>query len=741
MIWLLRLEVNPPAGVLGWSAMHSLHRSQTCRAVRSLVIAVGALTVGMSGCSRTPPANVLLITIDTLRADHLGCYGFRLAHTPAIDALAEEGVRCSNAIAAAPITLPSHTSIMTGLLPPAHGVRDNGAYALSDDAVTLAERLRDAGYATQAFISALVLNRRYNLDQGFEGYDDDLWAEDEPKLFMIRERRGTATADRAVSWLDAWHSGPDRKPFFVWVHLFDPHQPYNPPVADRIISPSAYDGEIAAADRAVSTIIDAVRRLGVLDNTVVVLTADHGESLGEHQEATHALFIYDATVHVPLIWRYPGSLPGGRTYDGPVRNIDIAPTLLALLGLPGGDRMQGADLLRPLRGLAAEPQLPQYSESLLSEVGFGMAPLYGIRSNGKKWIRAPKPELYDLRTDPFELDNEYVEGDPTAAGLDRLLQTILDDCEQHSLNATASPMSKETLEALMSLGYLAPAEERTAMHGMDPKDGIQIYNQLEDARHLAQQDNWEDAERILHTILREVPEHNTARNILALVLLRQGRNDEARQEYLRSLASDPNQSRVHLMLGTIALFADDLDTADQHFMAALEITPGFVEAMSNLGVTAALRGDEAAAERWYREAIAADPGFPRVYRRLADLQFERNDFASALASYRRVLEALPDDFQSLVQAGTCARRTGDVEASASFFDAAARLRPDSWIPVYNHACLMAVTGDRVAALQLLRRALELRPAAVDLLADDTDWESLRNDPEFARVASSNDPLG
>src|SRR6266850_2351547 len=257
-------------------------------------------------CGRHERPNVLVVTIDTLRTDRLGCYGFGLAHTPAIDRLADEGVRCTDVASSAPITLPAHCSIMTGLYPPAHGVRDNGNYALGPEAVTLAERLQTAGYRTGAFVSAAVLTRRYGLDQGFEVYDDDLWSEDEPELFMIRERPASRTADRALAWLDDWWKNGRRQPFFIWVHFFDPHQPYKQRSIDlAALAPTLYDAEIAEADRGVGRLIDRLREQGVLDDTLIVFTADHGESLDEHGEPTHGIFIYDATIHVPLIWRLP----------------------------------------------------------------------------------------------------------------------------------------------------------------------------------------------------------------------------------------------------------------------------------------------------------------------------------------------------------------------------------------------------------------------------------------------------
>src|SRR5215467_12441195 len=246
-----------------------------CAALAALLLA--------AGCGRHDRPNVLVITIDTTRADRIGCYGFGLAHTPAVDRLAREGVRCTDVASSAPITLPAHCSIMTGLYPPAHGVRDNGNYALGSEAVTLAERLAAAGYRTAAFVSASVLARRYGLDQGFEVYDDDLWAEDAPPLFMFRKRPAPRTTDRAIAWLVDWAKGRQSQPFFLWVHFFDPHQPYQVGSLElAVLTPTPYDAEIAQADRGVGRIVDWLRQHGVLDDTLVVLTADHGESLGEH---------------------------------------------------------------------------------------------------------------------------------------------------------------------------------------------------------------------------------------------------------------------------------------------------------------------------------------------------------------------------------------------------------------------------------------------------------------------------
>ncbi len=682
------------------------------------------LAAALSPAARRP--NVLVVTIDTLRADRLGCYGFGLAHTPAIDRLAAEGVRCTDATTSAPITLPAHASMMTGLYPPAHGVRDNGNYALGDEAVTLAERLHAAGYRTGAFVSAAVLARRYGLGQGFDVYDDALWAEDDPELFMIRERPATRTTDRVLAWLDEWRADGGGRPFFAWVHYFDPHQPYTMPAIDlAMLAPTPYDAEIAAADRAVGRLLDWLRAHRMLDDTLVVLTADHGESLGEHGEATHGIFIYDATIKVPLVWRFPRSLPAGTTYDGAVRHIDMMPTVLATLGLPAPDGMQGTDLLPAFRGESPPPDVTQYAEARLAEEGFGMAPLFGLRHAGEKWIRAPRPELYDLRVDPGERTNRYGREPAAARPLEEALEAVMAQSTARALNAPTRQIDRETEEMLRALGYLAPPEDRIAAGGMDPKDGMALYAKLQLARQLVQTDEWPRAKGLLEEVLATAPENVTARNVLALVAVRRNDLDEAERQYQASLERQPRQHRVLGALGALALRRDQLDDAERRFRDALALAPTYVEAMSNLGFVEAVRGNGAGAQEWYEQAIAVDPTYPHVYRRLADLYYDRREYQRALDYYRRVLAALPDYFEVLIQAGNSARFLDDAPAAATLYAEAGRVRPDSWIPPYNLACLRAITGDPATALALLDDAIGRGFPAPRLLQENEDFQSVR----------------
>jgi len=711
---------------------HARPLDATAWRLLSLVLLSGVVLSFAACAPRDRPRNVLLITVDTLRADHLGAYGRVQARTPVLDALAAEGVRFEEVSSVAPVTMPAHASIMTGLLPPAHGVRDNGAYALPAAAQTLAERFRDAGYDTAAFVSAVVLGRRYGLDQGFDVYDDALWDQPDPATFMIRERPARQTLDRALDWLDRRLDTASDRPFFVWVHLFDPHQPYRAPEAFAAGAASPYDAEIAYADHELGRLLEELRQTGRLEDTLVVATADHGESLGEHEEQTHAIFVYRSTIRVPLILRHPASLGRGKVVAEPVSVIDIAPSILAATGLPSLPAAQGIDLLPLVRGGKGPADRVRYSESLVAQLGFGMAPLFAVRSATHTWIRAPRPELYDLRVDPGELRNLAGEAPPEASDLDVALQLVLDDSAGRALVAVENPMSRETMEMLQSLGYLQGERERAAVDGMDPKDGIRIYNLLEDARHAAQDEDWPRAEALARAILEQIPGHFSARGVLAMVHFRTRRLDEAEAEYRRMIADDPRQFRLYGMLALIDLYRGDLDAAERSLHAALAVSPGYVEAIGQLGMVAMLRGDPDAAQDWYRKALAIDPGFPSTYRRLGDLHYQRGEHAAALAQYREALARNPADLRSLVQAGNSARRTGDLAAARGYFERAIAVAPGDWIAAYNLACLDAVGGDHDAALRRIDQALQAGFTRVSLLQADPDLEALRRDERFAK---------
>ncbi len=678
--------------------------------------------------------NLLVVTLDTTRLDRLGPYGFGLARTPTLDRLAREGARFDDHATVAPITLPAHISIHTGLLPPAHGVRDNGAYALDDSVPTLAEQLSGQGWDTAAFVSAAVLDSRYNLDQGFDLYDDDLWGEDAPAMFLIRDRPARATADQVLFWLAGRRGDPD--PFFAWVHFFDPHQPYEidrEAAGSLVTLPSPYDAEIAAVDHALGRIVAALDASGTLDQTVVVVTTDHGESLGDHGERTHAVFVYDATIRSPLIIRHPASVPAGRVVSASTSAIDVAPTALGLLGAPPLTGAQGHDHSAALRSGEPAASHPQYIESLLSERGFGMAPLVGVRDGGLKWIRAPRPERYDLQADPLELHNLHPDDPGPSAALDATLQRLLDESAARAVGSSANPLDGETNEMLLAMGYLAPEADREAVAGLDPKDGMPLHRAMEDARHALRRGRPADAEARLLEVLDALPANVSAWNVLGLARTRQGDLAGAREAYTRSLALDPRQHRALGMMGTLHIQAGELDPARERLDQALEVTPGFVEAMLNRAQLETLAGDTAAAEAWVERAHAVDPTFPRGWKALGDLRFRQGRWDDALGWYERLLAQTPSHFYARVQAGVAAHRAGHADMARAHLTSAADLQRDAWEPVYNLACVEAVAGQSGPALDALEQAAARgldRPALLDA---DPELSSLRADPRFAAV--------
>ncbi|MCP5113163.1 MAG: sulfatase-like hydrolase/transferase, partial [bacterium] len=356
--------------------------------------------------------NVLVITTDTTRADHIGCYGNLGVKTPVIDQLAKDGILFAEAITPSPSTLPAHTSLLTGLFPHHHGVRANGTFKVAEEVTTLAERFRALGYRTGGFISAYVLDSQFGLDQGFETYHDDLTKGTKHATHMFRERAAELTNEPAIEWLKASQA----EPFFMWIHYFDPHAVYLAPEPFRTeYKDNPYNGEIAYADSQIGALLASLEQMGVRDKTLVIYTSDHGEGFGEHGEKTHSLLVHDATVHVPMILNAPQGLPGGKVVRREVSLVDVAPTVLSLLGEPATGEMDGIDLTRP----PAPGERGVVIETIASMTLHGWAPLIGIRRSDYKYIQAPRPELYDLEDDPRELENIHDESPETVAELRR----------------------------------------------------------------------------------------------------------------------------------------------------------------------------------------------------------------------------------------------------------------------------------------------------------------------------------
>ncbi|UCE85205.1 MAG: sulfatase-like hydrolase/transferase, partial [Deltaproteobacteria bacterium] len=621
-------------------------RARWGAALRGLAISAGLSCV--PGCGAQPDS-VLLVTIDTLRADHVGAYGFAAARTPTLDALAQDGARFEQAISPAPITLTSHASLMTGTFPPRHGVRDNGLYRLGAQHVTLAERLRDAGLATGAFVGAFVLDGSFGLDQGFEVYDDRM-SDQRSGAVGYAERSAAAVADAAAEWLA--ELAPGRR-FFAWVHFYDPHADYAPPPGFLAALPGRpYDAEIAYADFHLGRLLDVLASLERRANTLVVVTSDHGESLGEHGEPTHTHFVYDATQRVPLILSGPG-VPPGAVVDAQVRLIDVAPTVLDLLGLPPLHGAQGVSLA-PLFGRGAAPPQDAYVETLATR-SLGWSPLVGLRRDGWKYIRAPRPELYQLDADPAELVNRIGERPDVAAELDARLEALMSDAAAAAETVALDADEKRRLE---SLGYVVAKRGGgpgpLVFDGVDPKDGIaaghalnrvsglleagrfaealdvaldlrrrfpdgRLYIQLEALLRLRLGDAERAAERIAE-VNRRYPEDAEAWELRAEAEVARGRLDAARRALDDARAHHPDHPQLARAAVAVELDGGDVPSARRRLDDARARRPDDLDLLVLSGRVREAEGSPGEARRAYEGVLERAPGHADATLRLALLE-------------------------------------------------------------------------------------------------------------------------
>ena len=594
------------------------HR-ETRTALLALVLLCLAGCQGDGDREPVPPdgarPNLLVITLDTARADHLGCYGYPGARTPHIDRLARGGVLFDQAITAAPLTVPAHASLFTGLRPPAHGARTNESTLTDETITTLAEVLRDAGYATRAWVGAEVVRRWSGLAQGFDAYADDFSGD-------RRAGSGKYVEKPAAEVVGAAMTGLRRvpEPFFAWVHLFDPHAPYAPPEDHAAPSGHAYDGEIAYADHWLGELFASLEASGRRERTVIAFLSDHGEALGQHGEHTHGIFLYDATLHIPLILNGPGLGEPGRRVAEQVRIIDVMPTLLDLAGVPAPDGLHGVDLSPLWRGGKLDA-LPAYSETLHPWTTMGWSPLYALRDEGWKAIEAPRPELYDLARDPGERSDL---ADDEGKRRDRMLARIagLRAADAGRARGDDAVLDDERRAALESLGYVTSSRSgevpEVAAHLFDPKDGRQVLESYQHGHALLTRGDPAGAIEVLRPVFERHPGATQLGGALAEGYLALRRYDDARRVYEQILEWDAHDTKLLINLASIHLMAGDTDQGVLYLERALEVDPHHVAALINLAETyRAARDDTARARVYYErflEAAPTDADAPRVRR-------------------------------------------------------------------------------------------------------------------------------
>jgi choline-sulfatase len=571
------------------------------------------------------PMHVLLVTIDTLRADRLGSYGWANARTPVLDSLARRGIRFTRVYATAPITLTSHATILTGRYPPGHAARHNGV-AVQSNVPTLATRFKEAGFETGAFVSAFPLDRRFGLTRGFDVYDDELPRDAEGR--PMNERAGTNTVDRTIAWMRGRAEGSR---LFAWVHLFEPHAPYVATDGSAGGARSAadrYDDEIAVADREVGRLLAAWRNL---DRTLVVVTADHGEAFGEHSEIGHSIFVYDTTLRVPLIAAGAGASTAV-VVDAPVTLADVAPTLIVWSGLPALDA-DGIDL-RPLIDGAPAGDRALYAESFAPLLDFGWAPLRSLRRNDYKFIAAPRAELYDLGADPQEDTNVIAD----RADLARELAARVERLSGPELPARTASTDPDVLARLRALGY-AGGGSSTAGKRADPKDRIAIASRM--AEVTSGEVQGQGAIDALNEVLRLDDDNVQAHLRLGFLMADTGRCQAAERHFAAAIAGGLPSADAHLGLARCQVARGASSDALTTFRDARRVEPGNPVVEANIGLLELEAGHVEPAIKSLRDALDDDPNLHQARFALARALARNGQRAPALAEATDLLRRLP----------------------------------------------------------------------------------------------------
>ncbi len=657
--------------------------------------------------------NVLLITIDTLRADALASYGGR-ASTPNLDRLAARGARFAFAHAHSVMTLPSHATILTGRLPFDHGVRDNSGYRLRDGTPTLATRLKAAGFATGAFVAAFPLTKRFGLTPGFDEYDDEIPELRGAGVLDVPERRADAVVSRATAWIDRQQ---DR--FFAWVHVFDPHSPYKPP--DEFLSRAPdrpYDAEVSWTDAALGPLLDRVA--GLRRPTLVIVTSDHGESLGEHGELTHGMFAYEATLRVPLIVATVGGETGaaaaakGAVVEAPARHIDIAPTVIEAAGLASDATLAGVSLGAITQGTPGDR--PAYFEALTYNIVRGWAPLTGLISGRDKYISLPIPELYDLARDPGETNN-LAPGAATRVGA---LAAALDGFRA-AAPAAPGRESAGTVAALRSLGYVAGAAPPKARYteADDPKNLVAIDRDLQVANDLHASGRPDEAAAVLRKVIASRKDTADAYVSLAHMLWESGRPSDAVGTLEQGLTAGAPGHELRLRLG-IYLAESGIDPS--RAVALLEtMSRSDAEVLNALGVAFLAAGRPADATRAFRDVLALDATNGLAYQNLAALQLRqaqaapspearRSALAEAVSLARQALRADPAMAKAFTTLGVAEAESGLKNDAIESWKRAIALDATEFDALYNLTVTLSAAGRQDEARAYAKQFVSTAPA-------------------------------
>jgi len=557
--------------------------------------------------------NVLLVTLDTTRADRVGCYGYKKAKTPNLDFLAANGVMFSNAYCQVPLTLPSHCSLLTGTYPLYNQVHNNGFYYLDHSHLTLAEVLREEGFKTAAFVSSFTVDSRFGIDQGFDSYDDTFDADEILKNFRS-EKRAEKVFTSFSHWLDR---NFDQK-FFCWVHFFDPHVPYDPPSPFKEEFPERpYDGEIAYMDYYIGRIVDKLKKKNIFDKTFIILAGDHGEAFGEKDEIDHGYFIYDATLRIPLILYFPKRLPSNKVVESRARLIDITPTVLEMLTIPVAKEIQGVSLVPYIEGRKKE-SLSSYIETYFPQENYGCSALIGLIAGDWKYIRAPKPELYNLKLDPQEEKNVFYLRKKVASAMKKELERIIHEFSAKK-EARRKKLTSQEREKLRSLGYVDSGFPKGRKESIlpDPKDKIAEYRLFFQGNVYETQGDFKRAQQYYEELLHLNPliPHNYVR--LAYVFQKMKKIKEAVQLLEQGRKRMPDSKIILTGLGFAYLNGGMKEEAIEACQQALRLDPKFFDVLFLAGTIMWMEKKWAEALDYFERAIEIEPENKTLQQRYA----------------------------------------------------------------------------------------------------------------------------
>ncbi len=627
--------------------------------------------------AQTPrDANILLITLDTTRADHLSCYGPGGAKTPHLDALAARGVRFIHATAQVPLTLPSHACIMTGAYPPVHGLRDMGGFTLAKSHPTIASIALAAGFQTAAFVGSRILSKHFGISNGFTTYDDDMSSQGEEELpGVYPERRAAVVTDRAITWLK--QNG--QKKFFLWAHYYDPHAPYDPPEPYKhTYAKDLYSGEIAYMDEQVGRLLDGIDQAGLSSRTLIVAIGDHGESLGEHGEMTHGVFLYESTTHVPLIMAGP-DVPAGKVISDQVRSIDVMPTVMEFLNLSPGVEVQGVSLWPLIREGRRVGSNDAYLETLYPRTYMGWSELRAMRTDSWKLIVAPRPELYNLERDPQETNNLIAQYPADASQLQKRIWEVAGEKNKQEKVASGS-LDPQTRRELESLGYVSPGTTREIQLGTrapDPKDRVEILKIQYQVQELLNHKAFGRAAQLMEEGLQRDPQNPTSHLFLATAYEKSKNYARAIQVYQNAIDRNLVTDQMYSRMGRDELRLHQLDKAIEAMVRANQMNPTDLDNLRNLGTAYLQMSRLDDAEKAFKAITVQNGSYPAAWNGLGLVAIQRNDANSARGDFEKALEVGPDEVEPLLNLGLLYKKAGDNSQAVHYFEAFLAKAPKS----------------------------------------------------------------